>query len=58
MKQEQTELANKLTSDETHYWSPAKEPQPAFGNLFFAAENLLLTRMMESIGKLTQLWRI
>ena len=50
MRQEQAEPAGKLTSDKAHYWSPVKELQPALGNMFFAAEKLLLTNMMESIG--------
>lgn len=50
MRQEQTEPSGKLMSGAVSYPLPARESRRTFGNMIFAAEKLLLARMLESIG--------
>ena len=50
MRQEQVEPSNKSLGSEISYQSPAAEQRPAFGNIMFATEKMLLTKMMREIG--------
>ena len=50
MRQEQTEPTGKLTGGAANYPLPAKKSRQTLGNMIFAAEKLLLTRMLESVG--------
>ncbi len=46
----QVEPLNKSIGSEISYLSLATEQRPAFGNILFATEKMLLTRMMREIG--------
>jgi len=50
MRQEQTEPSGKLMGGAANFPLPARESWRTLGNMVSAAENLLLTRMLESIG--------
>jgi len=50
MRQEQIEPSGKLMGGAVSYPLPARESRRTFGNMVFAAEKLLLKRMLESIG--------
>ena len=50
MRQEQIEPSNKSLGSEISYQSPAAEQRPAFGNIMFATEKMLLTKLMREIG--------
>ena len=50
MKQEQTEPSGKSISGGINYPAPAREQRRTLGNMVFATEKLLLTRMLRAIG--------
>lgn len=50
MRQEQIEPSNKLVNGGINYLSSAREQRPTFGNMIFATEKMLLSRMMRAIG--------
>lgn len=50
MRQEQSEATGKLMAGAANYPLSARESRRTFGNMVFAAEKLLLKRMLESIG--------
>jgi cyclopropane-fatty-acyl-phospholipid synthase len=50
MRQEQTEPSSKSISGGFNYLAPAREQRQSLGNMVFATEKLLLTRMMRAIG--------
>ena len=50
MRQEQIEPSNKLINGGINYLSSAREQRPTFGNMIFATEKMLLSRMMRAIG--------
>ena len=50
MRQEQIEPSGKSISGGLNYLAPATGQRRPFGNMVFAAEKLLLTKMMQAIG--------
>lgn len=50
MRQEQVESSKKIIDPGMDFMSPASEHRALFGNMIFATEKMLLTKMMHAIG--------